>query len=539
MNIPDSVTSIGKSAFTYCEALSSIAIPASVTVIDDWVFRGCSSLASVDIPDSVTSIGSRAFYGCTSLASVDIPDSVTSIGNWAFRECTSLDSIALPASVTAISDSAFCDCTSLASVDIPGSVTAISDSAFFGCTSLALIFIPGSVTTIGDWAFFRLTFLGTDGKALNQTPEAISGHLFEGSGDGVLRMADPKPLDVGGRFTSGGLVYEVVSQSPASVSLAGYAGSPSAVSVPGSVTHFGFEYAVVSVGDRAFYGCSGLRSASLPDTVRAVGDYAFFRCASLESLDLGSAESVGLKSFSYCESLASISIPGTLKRVGGYAFFCCAGLKEVTVEDGAGKIGRSAFSGCKALEMVSLPKSLVYIGPNAFYGVTFLDLDGKAMDQTLKLRGHAYFGSGKVLRMAGDIEDGERFSAGGIDYSVSSAGSREVTAVGFSGAVASLPGEVSYKGWALKVTAVADKAFYGCSTLKSADLTNARSVGMKAFANCVSLEEVAFGGDLGSVGPYAFFGLAFYDGGSRLQPVPETLSGHAFSGSDAKLHLAS
>ena len=51
-----SVTSIGKNAFYYCEALTSITIPNSVTSIGDWAFRECSSLTSVTIPNSVTSI---------------------------------------------------------------------------------------------------------------------------------------------------------------------------------------------------------------------------------------------------------------------------------------------------------------------------------------------------------------------------------------------------------------------------------------------------------------------------------------------------
>ena len=40
------------------------------------------------IPDSVTSIGSSAFDGCTGLTRVTIPNSVTRIGYEAFRDCT-------------------------------------------------------------------------------------------------------------------------------------------------------------------------------------------------------------------------------------------------------------------------------------------------------------------------------------------------------------------------------------------------------------------------------------------------------------------
>ena len=49
-----------------------------------------------NIPNSVTSIGNSAFEGCDSLEYVNIPNSVTSIGEEAFLECNSLKSIYIP-----------------------------------------------------------------------------------------------------------------------------------------------------------------------------------------------------------------------------------------------------------------------------------------------------------------------------------------------------------------------------------------------------------------------------------------------------------
>lgn len=62
--IPNSVTSIGGSAFSNCSGLTSVTIPNSVTSIGSFAFSYCSGLTSITIPNSVTSIGSQAFYGC-------------------------------------------------------------------------------------------------------------------------------------------------------------------------------------------------------------------------------------------------------------------------------------------------------------------------------------------------------------------------------------------------------------------------------------------------------------------------------------------
>ena len=95
VTIPNSVTSIGYSAFSHYYSLTSITIPNSVTSIGDYAFFWCTGLTSVTIPNSVTSIGENAFY-CSGLTSVTIGKSVTSFGNEAFR-CHSLTSVTIKA----------------------------------------------------------------------------------------------------------------------------------------------------------------------------------------------------------------------------------------------------------------------------------------------------------------------------------------------------------------------------------------------------------------------------------------------------------
>ena len=70
VTIPNSVTSIGSSAFSGCSGLTSVTIPNSVTSIGEAAFRYCSGLTSVTIGNSVTSIEYLAFYGCSKLQDV-------------------------------------------------------------------------------------------------------------------------------------------------------------------------------------------------------------------------------------------------------------------------------------------------------------------------------------------------------------------------------------------------------------------------------------------------------------------------------------
>ena len=64
--------------------------------------------------------------------------------------------------------------------------------------------------------------------------------------------------------------------------------------------------------DCAFYGCSGLTSVTIGDSVTSIGSSAFYGCSSLTSVTIGnSVTSIGERAFSGCSGLKNITYTGT------------------------------------------------------------------------------------------------------------------------------------------------------------------------------------------------------------------------------------
>lgn len=150
INLPNSLTSIGKHAFDCCYSLASVTIPNNVTTIDEYAFHDCSGLTSVTIPNNVTSIDNYAFFDCYGLTGVTIPNSVTSIGIQAFYHCSGLTSVTFGNNLEDIGIASFQGCSGLTSVTIPDSVTSISSRAFRHCKGLTSVTIGSGVTSISD-----------------------------------------------------------------------------------------------------------------------------------------------------------------------------------------------------------------------------------------------------------------------------------------------------------------------------------------------------------------------------------------------------
>lgn len=130
---------------------TSIAIPVSeqgkkVKGIGKNCFKDNNKIKSVFIPDTVTSIGNSAFENCTSLSSVAFGSNLTkvTIGASAFKNCIALREISLPAAAS-VGMCAFDNCTSLKKVVFYKGTESIGDYCFTNCRNLESVYIPASV----------------------------------------------------------------------------------------------------------------------------------------------------------------------------------------------------------------------------------------------------------------------------------------------------------------------------------------------------------------------------------------------------------
>ena len=256
-----SVTSIGVSAFQ-SSSLQSITIPNSVTSIGDSAFYLCTSLQSITFGQAsqLITIGNLTFYICSSLQSITIPNSVTSIGNLAFYKCTNLQNIIFPqnSQLINIGSSAFSNCTGLQMINIPDSVTTINNLVFNNCTSLTSINIPSSVISIGNLAFAACT--GIISVTFNQNSQLTN-------------------IGTGGFSNCTNLTSINIPNSVTSLSEALFQGCTSltTISIPDSI---------ITISISTFSNCTSLQMINIPNSVTTIDNLAFNNCTSLTSINI-------------------------------------------------------------------------------------------------------------------------------------------------------------------------------------------------------------------------------------------------------------
>ena len=114
-------------------------------------------------------------------------------------------------------------------------------------------------------------------------------------------------------FEVDGLCYNKLSNNQVEITYKSYEGGSysGTLVIPSKVTYNGVTYDVTSIGNNAFFSCTGLTgSLSIPNSITSIGKNAFYECS----------------------GLSSITIPNSVTSIENYAFYGCSGLIDIISE---------------------------------------------------------------------------------------------------------------------------------------------------------------------------------------------------------------
>lgn len=304
----------------------------------------------------------------------------------------------------------------------------------------------------------------------------------------------PTQIEVAAGTSGTAATYDVTAI--ASAAFAGNAGLVT-VTMQGGTTGTGNSSSsttrvtgLLTIGDRAFYGCPTLTTVTIPATVTSIGSQAFSDCPALTAINVTAGNqkyvsndgvlyeyigynqnttgnyntytllqypsgklsagytvpvaianrltAIGQGAFAGAQALTSITLPESVQVIGAEAFRNCSALTTITIPDKVTTIPGYAFSGCSALTSVSMPDQIVSIGEAAFQNCYAL-------------------------------------------------------------AAIKLPS---------KLTSINNSTFYGCSKLSEVTIpSGVVNIGTTAFAYCASLVKITIPATVTSIGANAFLGV--------------------------------
>ena len=352
-----------------------------------------------------------------------------------------------------------------------------------------------------------------------------------------------------------------------------------------SVEYKSKTYSVTSIGESAFYQCTGLTSVTIPNSVTSIGEsafrkdtlrvdytgnltdwcdiefkkswtknfrlyinqvevtdlvipegvqnirnYAFQFCVSLKSVTISnSVTRIGYQAFSDCSGLTSVTISASVMSIGDYAFSNCTGLTSVTIPNSVTRIGSSAFSGCSGLTSVILPDSLTSIGSGAFYNCTGLTSVTIPNSET-NIGGGAFYNTAWYNHFTnGPVYIGKSFYAykGTMPANTSftiDAGTLQICGSAFYNCTGLTSVTIPNS-----VTSIGSSAFYNCSGLTSVTISaSVTLIEIGVFSGCSGLTSVTIPASVTSIEDIAFSDCSGLT--SVTIPASVTHIGEAFSG---------
>ena len=231
---------------------------------------------------------------------------------------------------------------------------------------------------------------------------------------------------------------------------------------------------VTSIGNDAFYNCSGLTNVTIPDSVTTIEDGAFALCSNLTSVTIPSnVTTIGHNTFSSCVSVTNVTIQNGEVWIGYYAFSNCTSLKSVTMPEGLWCISKGMFFECTGITNINIPDGVTQIEEEAFQNCSSLT-NVRIPDSLTFIHKETFSGCGKLTKISVSSDHPEYKTQNGMLLSKDG----KTLVQGVNGNVVIPEG----------VTEIGECAFYGRDGLTSVTLpASAAEIGSRVFSGCTNL----------------------------------------------------
>ena len=256
------------------------------------------------------------------------------------------------------------------------------------------------------------------------------------------------------------------------------------VVIPEEVSYMNRTRKVTIIDDYAFYGCTGLSTVTISNSVKSIGQRAFKGCSGLTTVTIGnSVKWIGESAFYGCSGLTTVTIGNGMTYIGDIAFKDCTALKKVIVHDIA------AWCGIKFGSEINNPLGVGYSNPLFYANHLYSDENTEIKDLVIP-NSVTSIGDNTFLGCTGltSVTIGNSVTSIGVAAFIGCSGLTSVT----------IPNSV---------TSISQEAFMGCSGLTSITIPNSVTrIGHDSFNYCSSLSSVIIGSGVTIIGERAFIG---------------------------------
>lgn len=502
----------------------------------------------VEIPSMVDdyyvlAIGLNAFYEQHGVTSLTMPDTLYALQDGAVSRMDALNSVTLNEGLEVIGTNNFSNCPSLTSLTIPASVRMI-EAAIGSCDNLREITFEGECPLFLDPAF---CFFMMPEDYVIYVPEdqldayavaladcnGAAEHIQSSGKPAVIPQAEDTSSWYAFDETTGTITgyneYHAYIEIPSTINGVAVKAIGESVfcldySVYGAVLPEGLE----RVENSAFEMASNIDYIHFPTTLRSIGDRSFYNVQS-ELIEWNEGlETIGAEAFCY-DQTEILTLPSTVTAIGASAFEGSR-TNELYLSGSLQSIGSRAFANCSLTYLVFDFYAPIDVAPDAFVENNYLtDLDlpwdssfenrdayaallaEQCPDCTVWISnprdaGVAQYPEDKTYTLEEGVWSAYNGSATNLTVWTTNGGIN-ITALGnglFKGNQSIRSFYPHHCGW---FTTIGKEAFADSSVSYVELFPSITTIGERAFANCVGIEELTIPASVTSIGAGAFDGM--------------------------------